>query len=454
MLEFIIHSLHDQLDQLNIKPQCAEKYLTISLNLDAADFDIASLSDKVFCSDLSDNYFYSRQPDNTIRLGFGELLSLNTSGENRFNWLRSEIKKLRESWLTSTDGAAYASGFMAIAFDQNDSMENIWQGFSNSQFVIPKIVLEKKSEKTQLRVSLPISDVRGTDEPLACVLPLLKQIFSVSNYYENSLEQKFHIENLNAEQQWKKNSQQAISEIKKGNFGKLVLSRMQVIHCDADISILSLVKKLQKYYPTCSIHCHKISGKTLVSASPERIASLVNNELQCDAIGGTIETEARQQFNYSENSKLQEEHGYISQDIYQRLDKLCHSLAMPTSPLLMKLRNLYHLETPIRGVLDSQYDIFDVLKALHPTPAVAGFPAAKAKQWLIENESYQRGWYTGVCGWLDEHLNGELSVILRCALIQKNKMQVFAGAGLVAESDWQLEWQETELKMQTLLELI
>jgi len=158
----------------------------------------------------------------------------------------------------------------------------------------------------------------------------------------------------------------------------------------------------------------------------------------------------------TENNKLLKEHNFISQSIYQSLDPLCHTLKMPISPFLMKLHNLYHLETPVQGKLMDKHDLFDCIKALHPTPAVAGIPTQQAKQWLLDNENYHRGWYTGAFGWIDANMNGDISVMLRCALIDTDKQEInlFSGAGLVAESDPDSEWQETELKMQTIMEML
>lgn len=118
----------------------------------------------------------------------------------------------------------------------------------------------------------------------------------------------------------------------------------------------------------------------------------------------------------------------------------------------MMLHNMYHLETLIQGTIKPNYGFFDLIEALHPTPAVAGFPAHKAKRWLVQHEGYNRGWYSGAFGWVDSDFNGELSVMLRCALIKEQKITLFAGAGLVAESDPETEWLETEIKMNTILE--
>ena len=205
----------------------------------------------------------------------------------------------------------------------------------------------------------------------------------------------------------------------------------------------------------------------MIAASPEHLLTLQHPDIQSDAIGGTILNDhssyhtglikqliVQSDAKSAESKKLLKEHAIIAQDIYQRLDPLCNTLTMPISPFLKKLHNMYHLETPIQGKLNDEYDLFDVIETLHPTPAVAGYPAQESKQWLLENEHYHRGWYTGAFGWLEGNQNGELSVMLRCALIKDNQLTIFAGAGLIAESDPEIEWQETESKMQTILEML
>ena len=193
----------------------------------------------------------------------------------------------------------------------------------------------------------------------------------------------------------------------------------------------------------------------MLAASPERLLSLNNRYIRSDAIGGTLSRAPESLLKLSANeNKLLNEHAIIAEDIYRRLDPYCHVLKMPVNPLLMKLHNMYHLETPVSGQLREQKNIFDIIDTLHPTPAIAGYPAEQAQQWLIQNECYNRGWDTGACGWIRGTEQGELSVLLRCALIEANQACLFAGAGLVAESVAEQEWQETELKINTILNML
>lgn len=325
---------------------------------------------------------------------------------------------------------------------------------------------------------------------------------------KKSSQRKSFLKKSSTKKIWQALAENAIAQIQSGNFDKLVTSRECSLQISPQISVTQLLRKLIKHYPSCTIfsyqisdttlgnNCNNKSAKTIVAASPERLVSLQHLNIQSDALGGTIFRSAQQknkssedcsqkhsiqipfflkqksnqtEAESSESEKLLKEHHFISQTIYQSLDPLCHTLKMPVSPYLIKLHNLYHLETPIQGKLMANYDLFDAIDVLHPTPAVAGLPTQQAKQWLLDNENHHRGWYTGAFGWLDGNNNGDLSVMLRCALIttevttegsqvnnkqNKSQLDLFAGAGLIAQSTPDAEWQETELKMQTILEML
>ena len=150
--------------------------------------------------------------------------------------------------------------------------------------------------------------------------------------------------------------------------------------------------------------------------------------------------------------KAQHEHSLVVDSIQSALAPLCRELALPDTPAVVKLRNLQHLWTGIKGTLRSGVSLLDAARRLHPTPAVAGTPTATACRWLQDHENLARGWYSGIVGWLQPNGDGELSVLLRCAVLQGRSAELFAGAGIVADSDPQAELQETEIKLRAMLE--
>lgn len=427
----------------------------------------------------SDSFFLCQPDSHFTLLGLGSFISLKTKGAQRFNLIKKEYSNLITKWYQfSHSNFIYPTAFLAFAFDENDPMNSSWSDFPNTLLSIPTILIKQHHSSQTLFINIKRSQIHN-ESTLSEIKEWLTQLFKASKM-ENRISDS-EIEKINSEsikQDWQSLAKRAIDEIQLGQFDKLVASRQQSIETHTPITIKHLVKDLIKHYPSCTILSSQIAGKTIVAASPEKLLTLKHPNIQSDALGGTIfrsesksssasshtaslpfflnSKENQTEAEISESKKLLKEHQFISQAIYQSLDPLCHTLKMPVSPDLIKLQNLYHLETPIQGKLMDNFDLFDAIKALHPTPAVAGLPTPKAQKWLIEHENYNRGWYTGGFGWLDGNKNGDLSVMLRCALVDSDNstLDLFAGAGLVAESTPDAEWRETELKMKTILEML
>ncbi|MCW8933020.1 MAG: isochorismate synthase [Gammaproteobacteria bacterium] len=433
---------------------------------------------------VADSFFLSKPDAKLTMLGMGAFLTIKAEGSQRFNLIKTEFSNILKDWyLFNKNDFIPPIAFMAFAFDNHDPMQNQWENFPNTLLSVPTVLIKQENGKQQLKVNLKLKEIHE-ESTFKLIKDYLTHIFSSSINKNESGKKFFFLKEENkasesGKQIWHSLTEKAIKKIQSGQFDKLVTSRQHSLQTQAPISIEHLVENLGKHYPCCTILSYSASeDQTIVAASPERLITLQHPDIQSDALGGTI-FRSKQHKNSSadtpiplpfflkqknnqtnaessESKKLLKEHHYISQAIYQSLDPLCHTLKMPVSPYLMKLQNLYHLETPIQGKLMNHYDLFDTLEALHPTPAIAGLPSQEARKWLLENEDYQRGWYTGAFGWVDGNKNGDLSVMLRCALISSNcqQLDLFAGAGLVDESCPEAEWLETELKMQTIAEML
>lgn len=437
---------------------------------------------------IENNFFLSKSDTNLTLLGLGTFLSFQAKGKNRFNLIKSYYKEVLQQWKNTQYVPPIA--FHAFAFDEDDPMTEHWQDIPNTLLAIPFILIKEVNSCQTLLINIHLHQDSYKTILLqveTLLIEYLTQLEYQQKLYSKGVKKQKTLFSTKAyttdipSPDWMHLTHAAVSEIQSGHIDKLVTSRQLTLRSvDKEIAINQLTEQLIKHYPTCTILSYHISGKTMIAASPERLLTLQHPDIQSDAIGGTIRRHSQTNKQHSksiplalfkqsltdmeatehkaEHQKLLKEHAFIAQDIYQRLDPLCHTLKMPVYPFLMKLHNMYHFETPIQGKLMDQHDIFDIISTLHPTPAVAGYPTHDAQQWLIENENYKRGWYTGAFGWLEgdlnDRINGELSVMLRCALINKDNITLFAGAGLVSESDPEVEWLETELKMQTILEIL
>jgi len=142
------------------------------------------------------------------------------------------------------------------------------------------------------------------------------------------------------------------------------------------------------------------------------------------------------------------------QALREGLTPFCEELSIPEEPELMRMANIQHLRTPITGRLRCHPNVLSVVAALHPSPAVGGWPRAEALQAIERLEGIDRGWYAGPIGRIGLNGDGEFAVGLRSALIRGEVAQLYAGAGIVHGSDPGREYAETETKLRPLREAI
>jgi menaquinone-specific isochorismate synthase len=147
------------------------------------------------------------------------------------------------------------------------------------------------------------------------------------------------------------------------------------------------------------------------------------------------------------------EHKYVIDFIRETLSKFANNINVDINPQIKKLKNVQHLSTKITGELISQEEVLNLIDSLFPTPAVCGFPKQKAFNTIGEIEKFDRGLYSGLIGWIDLKLNCEFTVAIRSALNKNGKLYLYAGAGIVEESIPDEEYEETEMKLNTILNL-
>jgi salicylate biosynthesis isochorismate synthase/menaquinone-specific isochorismate synthase len=151
--------------------------------------------------------------------------------------------------------------------------------------------------------------------------------------------------------------------------------------------------------------------------------------------------------------KNAQEHRIVVDRIRRRLEPVSLWVTEADGPVLVKVQNVQHLATPIRAQLSRPRSVVELAGLLHPTPAVGGEPREVAEPLIPELEGLDRGWYAGPVGWTDLAEDGEFCVGLRCALLEGKVAHLYAGNGIVADSDPAEELAETEAKLGALLPL-
>jgi menaquinone-specific isochorismate synthase len=249
----------------------------------------------------------------------------------------------------------------------------------------------------------------------------------------------------------------ATQAIGAGRVEKVVLSRRVVVAGSRPFVPARLAMALARQHPTCAIFSAAFGSRVLVAASPERLVARRGARIESYALAGTARCDLDDPFLGGRllcSAKDRHEHRLVVGWIEEALGALCETLDVPVEPRRMTLGKLQHLWTPIAGTLRQGADLLEAAQRLHPTPAVAGLPLAAARAVLDELGETRSGWYTGATGWINRAGDGELAVVLRCALLNGYLAELAAGGGIVAASQPDAEFQETELKLQTMLDAL
>ncbi len=258
----------------------------------------------------------------------------------------------------------------------------------------------------------------------------------------------------------------AVEHIADGGLSKVVLART---HHERPVSMATVLPRLRRRYPTCAVFAFGAGDRTFFGASPEKLVALHGNRVDTVALAGTVPRgtddveDAALAAEMLGWSKTRSEHGFVVDDITQRLATLGLVGATPEVPEVLKLARVQHLRTPISAKVErgadntdntDDIDVLRIASVLHPTPAVGGTPTEDALVWIREHESFDRGWYAAPVGWCDLDGNGELRVALRSALAGPDGVDLFAGAGIVADSVPDDELGETGMKLRALLDVM
>lgn len=256
--------------------------------------------------------------------------------------------------------------------------------------------------------------------------------------------------------------QNGVDEIHKGTFEKVVLSRTETLKFK-NFKSKKIFTKLINTYPTafCYYWFHPKIG-TWMGATPEKLLQAKENQVHTMSLAGTQVFDDLKPSNWTK--KEFNEQSIVTSYLVEKLKKIASKVTV-SKPYNAKAGNLIHLKTDIEAQLNKNQNLSDTLATLHPTPAVCGFPTEEAKQFILENESNDRRFYTGFLGEINHDFNTndettDLYVNLRCMEIkspekdEKTKVIIFVGCGITKDSSPELEWEETVNKTKTIKNIL
>lgn len=252
---------------------------------------------------------------------------------------------------------------------------------------------------------------------------------------------------------------QAVAATQRGDLDKVVLSRLMDITAEQPVDTAALMQRIVAQNPN-SYHFHLPlpDGGALVGASPELMIRKQGRDFSSCPLAGSARRDADPQRDQAAGESLMQsdkdrhEHKLVTDAMRATLQPRSRLLSVPEAPSLLTTATLWHLATRIDGeVLDPNENALSLACLLHPTPALSGFPHQRAQQLIQQLEPFERQLFGGIVGWCDDQGNGEWVVTIRCGTVNGPRVRLFAGAGIVADSQPESEWRETGVKLDTML---
>jgi len=441
------------------------------------------LSCSMSCDDLSFDrflasaeggarYYWENKADQIAFAGAGTAVELMAWGPDRYHKIAAYARELFAGADIAGAGNPLAGPrlFGGFAFRDDFTPDNTWSIYSPAYFVLPHYQLLRaggESPEAAPRAWLTINTQIPPDEAPEPLIPDLQEALRSKiaqlkaadwSFDEDEQGRPPRIDYPMSYSTWERMINDATARIRGGELRKVVLARAAELRFERRLRLLPILRNLALHYADCYRFLFEPRPRyAFYGASPELLALVRGRRLETMALAGSMgrgKTEAadrRLGRALLDSAKERHEHRIVVDKMRQRLAPLTDSLEIPP-PSLLRLSNIQHINTPIRGNLKRRSGVLPLAKALHPTPALGGDPRPEAMRLIRELEPIPRGWYGAPVGWIDAQLDGQFAVAIRSAVAQESRAWIYAGAGIVADSIPQQEWAETELKFRPMLD--
>ena len=411
-------------------------------------------------------WFCLEQPDRegSALTAIGCVRVLEARGADRFGEVGRAWSDLAADALADDLDGPPGSGLVAVggfAFADAGGGSARWEGFAPASMVVPELSLARRGERVSLTVNVAVApddtveDLRArVDARLAELhapaLPLLDPA-PAGTYRVLSPMPPAHYEEAVA---------RAVERIRAGELEKIVLARDVEVHAPVEHDVGAVLGLLREAFPSCYVFAVGRGDGVFIAASPELLVRREGQRASTVALAGSIRRSADPAIDdhlgeqLLRSEKDREENAIVARRIARALRPFSVWVTAASEPSLVRVANIQHLGMPIRAQLGSPLSAIELAGVLHPTPAVGGEPWPVASPLIPALEGLDRGWYAGPVGWTDATGDGEFCVALRCALLRGRLAHLYAGGGLVRDSDPSAELAETEVKLGALLSVL
>jgi salicylate biosynthesis isochorismate synthase/menaquinone-specific isochorismate synthase len=407
-----------------------------------------------------DRWFAWEQPDRGFALaGLGSVSEAVSRGAARFEDLSRECARIGRGRLADEPeelpagaGPVWVGGF---AFDEAGAGTPQWSSFPPALMVLPELSLARVDGTTYLTLSaLGTTSAKDASRRLSGLrdaqLPLLDPHPSGETT----------IRSVAAPGRYEGAVAAAVARIRAAELEKIVIAREVTVDAPSAHDPAALFGALRELFPSCFCFCAGSPEGAFIGASPELLVRRRGATAATVALAGStrrsadpaVDDHLGEQLLRSEKDRS--EHEIVARRIERALRRRAVWVHAESEPALIKVANIQHLATPIHAQLADPASAIELAGMLHPTPAVGAEPREPGLAAIGELEDLDRGWYAGPVGWMDAAEDGEFCVALRSALLRDRTAHLYAGAGIVADSDPAAELAETEIKLGALLPLL
>lgn len=401
-------------------------------------------------------FFWQNRAQTLSLVGLGHAYTIsNDAADARFDAVENEWKQLTEHLPKQEVQPILFGGF---AFDpaRNNSVE--WAQLPHSIFALATFQLVMKNDTSFVTIHYIARD-KNYEQTMNDLRKQRDELIHAAQVKEVRTYDKPNV--MKISEPGKDKYLQSIADvtqlISNNAAKKVVIARslaLQFEQAPTSTQVLSHVKNQQ---PESYLFGFEYDDALFFGASPERLVKVENGQAYSSCVAGSIrrgqtaEEDEQLGAELLGDDKNRGEHHYVVEMIVDIFEQTCNEVKVPNGPKLLKIRDIQHLFTPVEGQLQHGATILQLVKSLHPTPALGGVPREAAMDIIRKCETMDRGLYAAPIGWLDAEGNGEFAVAIRSALLRTDKAYLYAGGGIVAHSEPQSEYEETLVKFRPML---
>lgn len=406
---------------------------------------------RLFDGEETEAAYYEAAPD-LLLVGLGAARVVESAGPSRFGAVREALDPALTALRAQSRGLSSPGETLALggfAFEEVLPEPTPWGAFGAARFVVPRWLYRRHGRGAALvRVLEGDETTSELLEEHAGLVARLSEAEGQPSLRATAAEGEidralaFEIEG-------------ARSLIRDRVLEKVVLARRRRYTLAEPVSPSVVLDRLGAPAPGLVRFGYRVGREAFLGSTPERLVSKRGRRVETEAMAGSVvwEDDATEQ-SLLESAKDRAEQDFVLRHVRAVLEGLSPKVQASEPPRIKRLAHVGHLVTRLSAEVEASVHLLEVARRLHPTPAVAGTPSEAARAHIAAREGFARGWYAGAVGWFDADGDGELRVALRSGRLAGRAVELYAGAGIVADSDPRRELLEIESKLRVMKEAI